>query len=100
MLPIAAKGRILSQTPAAQARRAATRRGKWQPNARGKPSDQPVWLTEQVYVERIQPLLAKFSASKVALAIGVSAPYAVAIRAARCRPHPRHWATLALLTGG
>ena len=35
MLPIAGKGRILSQTPEAQARRAATRRCQWRPSAHG-----------------------------------------------------------------
>ncbi len=99
MLPIAAKGRMLAQTPTAQARRAATRRRQMAAERAWKPSEQPAWLTEQVYVEQIQPRLAKFSASKVASTLGVSAPYAVQIRAARCRPHPRHWVALAQLAG-
>jgi hypothetical protein len=32
-------------------------------------------------------------------ALGVSVIYAVAIRAGRCRPHPRHWLALAELVG-
>jgi CRISPR-associated endonuclease Cas1 len=99
MLPIAAKGRILSQTPVAQARRAETRRRQMAAQRTWKPSDQPEWLTETVYIEQIQPRLAKISASKLASALGVSAPYAVDIRAGRCRPHPRHWRVLAQLVG-
>lgn len=32
-------------------------------------------------------------------ALGISVTYAVAIRAGRRRPHPRHWGTLAELAG-
>lgn len=99
MLPIAAKGRILAQTPTAQARRANTRRRQMAAERAWKPSDQPAWLTERVYTEQIQPRLATISAAKLASAMEVSKPYAVDVRAGRCRPHPRHWATLAKLTG-
>jgi len=64
-----------------------------------KPSDHPAWLTEQTYDERIQPRLARVSASALASALIVSTPYAVDIRAGSCRPHPRHWLTLARLVG-
>jgi len=64
-----------------------------------KPSDQPAWLTEQFYRDEIRPRLMQFSAARIASALDVSAPYAVDIRAGRCRPHPRHWITLAQLTG-
>ena len=99
MLPIASKGRILAQTPTAQARRAATRRRQMAAERAWKPSDQPAWLSERVYREQIQPRLAGVSASRLAATLGVSTPYAVDIRAGRYRPHPRHWMTLAELTG-
>jgi hypothetical protein len=99
MLPVAAKGRILSQTPVAQARRAATRRRQMEAERAWNPSDQPAWLTERVYRNEIQPRLAQFSAARLASALEVSEPYAVDVRAGRCLPHPRHWVTLATLVG-
>ena len=99
MLPVAAKGRLLAQTPQAQARRVAARRRNIAAEHAWKASDQPEWLTETVYIDQIQPRLAKISASKLASALRVSAPYAVNIRAGRCRPHPRHWLTLARVVG-
>jgi hypothetical protein len=68
-----------------------------------KSSDQPAWLTERFYAERIQPLLASLSASAIARHISVSRWYAGRIREGY-RPHPRHWRVLAELanvsTGG
>jgi hypothetical protein len=64
-----------------------------------KPSDQPAWLTEQVYQEQIQPRLSSVSAARVAAAIGLSKPYAIDIHAGRHRPHARHWLALADLVG-
>ena len=46
---------------------------------------------------KIQPLLARFTNKVVASLLGVSIPYASAVRAGRRRPHPRHWQTLAEL---
>jgi hypothetical protein len=88
-----------AQTPEAQARRAATRQRQMAAERAWKPSDQPAWLTEQVYVEQIQPRLATICAAKLAFAMKVSEPYAVDVRAGRCRPHPRHWLTLSRLVG-
>ena len=99
MLPIAAKGRILARTPAAQARRAATRRRQMEAERAWKPEEQPAWLTEGVYREEIRPRLEQFSAARLASTLEVSAPYAVDIRAGRCCPHPRHWLALAILVG-
>lgn len=47
MLPVAAKGRFVSHTPEAQARRVAARRRNALAEAAWKPSDQPGWLTER-----------------------------------------------------
>jgi hypothetical protein len=54
---------------------------------------QPEWLTERVFSEKIQPALAKASASAIAKRIGVSRWYAGRIREGY-RPHPRHWEAL------
>jgi hypothetical protein len=94
-----AKGRLAAQSHEAQARRQAARRRNLVAERAWKPSDQPDWLTEQAYVQRIQPRLAAISASKLASALGVSTPYAVDVRAGRYRPHPRHWLALASLVG-
>lgn len=64
-----------------------------------KPSDLPAWLTEQVYQEQIQPQLDRVSAPRLAAALGVANPDAIAIRDGRQRPHPRHWVALAALAG-
>ena len=63
------------------------------------PSEKPAWLTEQTYVERIQPRLAMITISALSSALGVSESYAADIRKDRHRPHPRHWDALAKLVG-
>jgi hypothetical protein len=62
-------------------------------------SSLPNWLTEQCYVEQIQPLLKGKKVREVAEAMQVSKPYAAFIRSGRRRPHPRHWQALAHLAG-
>ena len=63
------------------------------------PSNLPSWLTEQYYVEQIQPLLRGKKVREIAEAMQVSKPYAAFIRSGKRRPHPRHWNTLAKLIG-
>jgi hypothetical protein len=99
MLAVAAKGRLLAQTPEAQARRAAARKRNIEAERAWKPLEQPEWLTEGTYLEKIRPRLVGLSAASLASALGVSKPYAVDIRAGRSRPHPRHWRILAELVG-
>jgi CRISPR-associated endonuclease Cas1 len=98
MRRLAEQGRIAAQSTDAQARRAATQRRNRQAELAWKSSDQPLWLTERVYREQIQPRLAGIAAARLASALGVSTPYAVDIRAGRRRPHLRHWLRLAQLT--
>ena len=59
----------------------------------------PTWLTEECYVQRIQPLLRGKKVREIAQAMKVSQPYAAFIRSGRRRPHPRHWQKLAELVG-
>ena len=98
-LLVAAKGRLTANSAQAQASRAQTRKRNAAAERAWKPSDQPAWLTERVYREQIQPRLTNVSASSLASALGLSAPYAVRVRAGRCCPHPRHWLPLADLAG-
>ena len=63
------------------------------------PSSLPSWLTEQFYVEHIQPLLRAKKVREIAEAMRVSKSYAALVRAGRRRPHPRHWEELAKLAG-
>jgi hypothetical protein len=99
MREVAKRGRLVSHTPEAEAKRTAARRRNARAEAAWKPSDQPAWLTERVYVEQIQPRLATISGGRLTAALRVSRAYAAAIRAGRRRPHPRHWLVLARLTG-
>jgi hypothetical protein len=62
-------------------------------------SSMPDWLTEQFYVQRIQPLFRGKKVREIAEAMQVSQPYAAFVRSGRRRPHPRHWHALAKLVG-
>jgi CRISPR-associated endonuclease Cas1 len=64
-----------------------------------EPKSSPSWLTEECYIQRIQPLLRNKKVREIAEALKVSQPYAALIRSGRCRPHKRHWAVLAELVG-
>lgn len=63
------------------------------------PKSLPGWLTEEYYVQRIQPLLRSRKVREIAEAMQVSQPYAAFIRSGRRRPHPRHWQLLSMLVG-
>ncbi len=91
-------GRVAGHTPEAIAKEAATHRKHAQAKAAWNPAKQPAWLTDQVFSEKIQPALAKASATAIAKTIGVSRWYAGRIREGY-RPHPRHWLALAELAG-
>jgi hypothetical protein len=91
-------GRQTANGPNAQVKRASTQRRNALAQHAWKPSDQPAWLTEKFYSQKIQPLLASVSASAIARQISVSRWYAGRLREGY-RPHPRHWQTLAELAG-
>jgi len=63
------------------------------------PTSLPSWLTEECYVQKIQPQLKTIKVREIAETMHVSKPYAALIRAGRNRPHPRHWQALAKLAG-
>jgi CRISPR-associated protein Cas1 len=97
MRSVAAKGRLVAHTPQAQAGRVVARRRNARAEAGWKPSDQPAWLTERVYLQEVQPRLATMTATRLSVALHVSKPYAADIRAGRRCPHRRHWLALATL---
>ncbi len=98
MLDAAGIGRQTANGPEAQLKRANTQRKNALAQHAWKSSDQPEWLTEEVYSKKIQPLLPAMSASVIARQISVSRWYAGRIREG-CRPHERHWEALAKLVG-
>jgi CRISPR-associated endonuclease Cas1 len=91
-------GREAARSPEACAKHSATRRRHAQACSAWDPSTQPAWLTEDVFLQKVQPLLVALSTSKIAAAIGVSRGYAGRIRDGY-RPHPRHWEALRALVG-
>jgi len=90
-------GRNIAQQPEHLAKRAATMRQHRQGIQNWKPSDLPTWLIRDVYVKKIQPVLARVAKSQIRSILGVSEPYASDIQAGRCIPHPRFWQALAQL---
>jgi hypothetical protein len=98
MLDAAQIGRQTANSPEAQLKRANTQRKNALAQHAWKSSDQPAWLTEKFYSQKIQPLLTAMSASAIARQISVSRWYAGRIREGY-RPHPRHWEALAKLVG-
>ena len=98
LVEVAKAGRLAGHTPEALAKEAATHRRHAQAKAAWNPAKQPSWLTEQVFSERIQPVLAQASATVIAKRIGVSRWYAGRIREGYT-PHPRHWQALARIVG-
>jgi CRISPR-associated endonuclease Cas1 len=92
-------GRKSAQSPEHLAKRSSTMRRHKQAIRDWNPSDLPAWLTRDVYVKQIQPALASVVKSQIRSMLGVSEPYSSDIRAGKRIPHPRHWQSLAELTG-
>lgn len=99
MLDVARQGRIASKSSESRARVSATQRRQQTARWNWNPSSQPDWLTSEIYVKKVQPLLRSSSLSKIASSVSVSIMYASDIRRGRRRPHPRHWQALANLVG-
>jgi CRISPR-associated endonuclease Cas1 len=97
MREAARSGRIAAQSTKARVSRAETQREQWNVRRRWNRAAQPSWLTKEFYLEHVRPKLQGLQTSAVALAIGVSRPYSVAIRHGKFIPHPRHWVKLAEL---
>ena len=80
MLGAAGIGRQTANGPEAQGKRANTQRKNALAQHAWKSSDQPAWLTDTFYSEKVQPVLAAMSASVIARHISVSRWYAGRIR--------------------
>jgi CRISPR-associated endonuclease Cas1 len=89
-------GRLAARKPESRAKHVASRRRHAEACSAWDPSEQPTWLTSEVFVEKIQPLLATTPTSAIRTAIKVSRWYAGRIREGY-RPHRRHWEALARL---
>jgi len=98
MLEASRIGRETANSPEARKKHAITARKNALAQHSWKPSDQPSWLTDEFYSEKIQPLLPAVPARAIARTISVSRWYAGRIREGY-RPHPRHWRPLAMLVG-
>ncbi len=98
MLSAARIGRRTANGPEAQVKRATKARKNALAQHSWKESDQPAWLTPELFAGKIQPLLSSVSMSAIRSALGVSNWYASKIRKGY-RPHPRHWRALAELVG-
>jgi hypothetical protein len=98
MLEAARKGRETANSPEARKKHAITARKNALAQHAWKPSDQPEWLTQEVFEQKIQPLLANISMSSIRSTLGVSKWYASKIRQGY-KPHERRWRALADLVG-
>jgi hypothetical protein len=87
MLDAARLGRQIANSPESRLKQANTQRKNAFAQHAWKSSDQPAWLTERFYSERVQPGLAAMSASVIARQISVSRCYAGRIRRAIDRTH-------------
>lgn len=72
--------RVRAHSPEARAKQSDTQRRHRKAAAAWSPSSQPDWLTEKVYLEKIQPALASLSNSAIASWLGVSRCCASRIR--------------------
>jgi CRISPR-associated endonuclease Cas1 len=98
LVDVAQIGRTVAHTLDARAKEGQKQREHAKARRAWTISSHPAWLTEKVYSERIQPLLAKLSNSAIASRVRVSRWYAGRVRKGH-RPHPRHWVDLAKLVG-
>jgi CRISPR-associated endonuclease Cas1 len=89
-------GRIAAKSREARAKHAESARNHAIARASWKESDQPAWLTAEVFSQKVLPLLASVSTRLIRSRTGVSRWYASKIRQGY-RPHPRHWRALAEL---
>lgn len=98
MVEVAKIGRMTAHAAGPRARLAENQRRHVLARWSWEPSSLPAWPTEEVYANKIQPQLKDIANPVIMSALGLSVTYAVAIRAGRRRPHPRHWEALAKLS--
>lgn len=91
--------RVAALAPEAQLKRAATRQSNAFAQHAWRSSDQPSWLTKEIFSQKIQPALHVLTGASIARTLNVSNSYARDIRKGLVVPHPRHWGVLASLVG-
>ena len=84
---IAQKGRVVSHTSEAEAKRSKTQQANRARQREWSSSEQPSWLTTEFYANKIQPLVKTLSARSVARRLSISHGYAAEICNGRV-PHP------------
>jgi CRISPR-associated endonuclease Cas1 len=99
LIKSAQKGRAISHTSEAEAKRAESRRRNAAAQRAWVPSDQPQWLDQETYLQTIQPRLAEITISTLRKTLCISKGYATNLRSGKRLPHPRHWHGLAKLVG-
>jgi CRISPR-associated endonuclease Cas1 len=72
MLDAAQIGRLTANGPEAQAKRAIKARKNALAQHSWNPSDQPTWLTQELFEQKIQPRLANVSISVIRSSLGIS----------------------------
>jgi len=99
LVELAKLGRAAAVGPEAQKKRSGTQHKHEAAKRVWRESRDENWNDSKRYDTEIQPRLSTVKIASIALALGVSEPYAADIRAGRRRPHPRHWQGLAELVG-
>jgi len=99
LVELAKLGRAAAVGPEAQKKRSETQHKHEAAKRAWRESRDENWNDSKRYDTEIQPRLSTVKIASIALALGVSEPYAADIRAGRRRPHPRHWQGLAELVG-
>lgn len=99
LINVAPAGWIATQRPSAQALRAESMRRHQTSKAAWDASTHPKWLTEEVYRQKILPLLKSISTSRVSTTLGLTWAYAANLRRGERIPHKMHWLKLSELVG-
>jgi hypothetical protein len=94
-----ARSRDASRTPEASAKRKLAVTRQQEAQRLWQPSDLPDWLTDEVYVHKIQPALKNFSKAQIASVLGLNASFVYKMVNRGKIPHKRHWLKLAELVG-
>jgi CRISPR-associated endonuclease Cas1 len=99
LIEAARLGRIATHSPKSEILRAATMRRQEAAKRKWQPTELPMWLSEKIYREKIQPRLWSITVPLIATQLGISEPYAADVRKGWRVPHQRHWLALAKLVG-
>jgi hypothetical protein len=97
MIQFAKVGRVAAQGVDAQRKRSETQLRHKAAQKEWRLVSKEKQISDEFYLEKIQPRLASVTIPAIATLLEVPVPYAADIRAGRRRGHPRHWQALAEL---